>query len=121
MTHKLFDEAIGAMPPSTVDVEAIRRRQRHRSSIRRLTAMTAGVAVVAAATVSIGAATAGTRAHTGPPSAAGTDAPAGSVPTASPDSAVTPGGAGDTFRLVANTTQSAKITGERLRDALVRA
>jgi hypothetical protein len=51
MSKELFDEAIGAVPPSTVDVDAVLDRERRRARVRRVanpwTAAGAGVAAVA--------------------------------------------------------------------------
>ncbi|OXM63722.1 hypothetical protein [Amycolatopsis vastitatis] len=55
MSREQFDAAIGAVPPSTVDVEAVLDRERRRARVRRVanpwTAAGAGVAAVAAGAV----------------------------------------------------------------------
>jgi hypothetical protein len=51
VSKDLFDEAIGTVPPSTVDVDAVLDRERHRARVRRVanpwTAAGVGVAAVA--------------------------------------------------------------------------
>jgi hypothetical protein len=55
MSREQFDAAIGVVPPSTVDVEAVLDRERRRARVRRVanpwTAAGAGVAAVAAGAV----------------------------------------------------------------------
>ncbi|NUR72372.1 MAG: hypothetical protein HOU81_16275 [Hamadaea sp.] len=57
MAHTLFEEVIGAMPPSTVDISRIvARERRHRRRRSVLGAAAGTVAVVAAAALALGAA-----------------------------------------------------------------
>jgi hypothetical protein len=55
MSKDQFDAAIGVAPPSTVDIEAVLDRERHRARVRRVanpwTAVGAGVAAVAVGAV----------------------------------------------------------------------
>ena len=55
MSKDQFDAAIGVAPPSTVDIEAVLDRERHRARVRRFvnpwTAARAGVAAVAVVAV----------------------------------------------------------------------
>jgi hypothetical protein len=105
MGTQLFDEVIGDVPPSTVDVAGIVRREQRRGALRR-------VAGVATATVSLSVATAIGLGLTG-----GTGA-------SSPPSAVGNGGAAGTgvpdvrFALVAQNQETASASAKRLSAAL---
>jgi hypothetical protein len=78
VSKELFDEAIGAVPPSTVDVDAVLDRERRRARVRRVanpwTAAAAGVAAVAvgAALVFVPGGTGGTGGTAVAPGANGT-------------------------------------------------
>jgi hypothetical protein len=103
-TH-LFDEVIGDVPPSTVDVAGIVRRERRRGALRR-------VAGVATATVSLSVVTAIGLGLTG-----GTGA--SSPPSATGDgSAAVPGAQDVRFALVALNQETASASAKRLSAAL---
>jgi len=108
MSTQLFEEVVGALPPSTVDVAGIVRREKRRSMFRNITgAATAAVALSVAVAVGLN----GTGGAKSPPVATGSAPATGSPATASP--------APDTrFRLVADSTESAADTAKRLSKAL---
>lgn len=73
MNQQIFDELIGAPPPSTVDVDAIVVRQRRRRRVRRFAASgsaAAGVALAVVLGVTLGG---GPHRQSGPPPAATTN------------------------------------------------
>lgn len=95
MNQQLFDEVVGAPPPSTVDVAAIVKRERRRGAVLRVGTTMAAVlvlAVSAGVTVSIAARPGG---------------------TAQPPSTTDTG-----FQLLADDRESAQATAQRLREAL---
>jgi hypothetical protein len=106
MTKQLFDDFVGAPPPSTVDVPSIVAMERRRRGNRRI-----GLAAVAVAAVAV-AYTAGV---TLPHRAGRTTPRAASSPSAS--GAPLPGDA-STFRLVADDQESAQATARRLTATL---
>ena len=113
MTKQLFDDFVGAPPPSTVDVVSIvAREQRRRARLRINLAATAVVVAVAVATTA--GATLSHRAGEASPQ-----------PGALPRAASSPSGTGSaapsdasTFRLVADNQESAEATGQRLTETL---
>jgi len=109
MGTQLFDEVIGVLPPSTVDVAGIVRREKRRGMLRTITgAATATVALSVAVAIGLS----GTGGAKSPPSATGSalasdGPPATGVPA--PDTR---------FRLVADSAESAAATAKRLSKAL---
>ncbi|SCG56891.1 hypothetical protein [Micromonospora humi] len=79
----IFDEAVGEVPPSAIDLDRVIARQRRRLRLRRLTV--AGAAAVAVGAIAIGAAVTGGHQRTAPPVAP------------SPTVRVPPPGQGQTF------------------------
>jgi len=105
MGTQLFDQLIGDVPPSSVDVAAIVRREKRRSTTRWFTG--AATAVVAlSVTTAIGLSMTSSTGTSSPPSAAGGSSPAG---TTTPDTR---------FALVAYSEESAAASAKRLGAAL---
>lgn len=105
MGTPLFDQLIGDVPPSSVDVAAIVRREKRRSTARRVTGVATAV-VALSVTTAIGLTMTSGTGTSSPPSVAGGSAPAG-------------GGTPDTrFVLVANNEESAAASANRLGAAL---
>ena len=105
MGTQLFDQLIGDVPPSSVDVAAIVRREKRRSTTRWFTG--AATAVVAlSVTTAIGLSMTSSTGTSSPPSAAGGSSPAG---TTTPDTR---------FALVAHNKDSAAASAKRLGAAL---
>jgi hypothetical protein len=95
MTQQMFDDAIGELPPSTVDVAGIVRRQKRNRRLLR-----APLAMVAVVAVAAGVAYAGF----------GGPGPADPGQTSPPP-------AGPSFRLVVDTAASKKLSAEQLTKA----
>ncbi|MCZ7440462.1 hypothetical protein O7598_29005 [Micromonospora sp. WMMC241] len=79
----IFDEAVGEVPPSAIDLDRVIARQRRRLRLRRLTVV--GAAAVAVGAIAIGTAVTGGHQRTAPPVAP------------SPTVRVPPPGQGQTF------------------------
>jgi hypothetical protein len=107
MSQQLFDEIADGLSPSTVDVDAVIRKENRRRAAHRATGvMTATVALTGVLTVSwtIGAARAPTP---------------GAVPALSPTAASpSPGSPQDGFRLVDSTREDAAATAKKLSEAM---
>ncbi len=104
MGTQLFDQLIGDVPPSTVDVAGIVRREKRRSAARRVTGVAAAV-VTLSVTTAIGLSMTTSTGASSPPLAGG----------AAATGAVTP----DTrFALVSLTEESAAVSAKRLGAAL---
>jgi len=101
-TH-LFDQMIGDLPRSTVDVAGIVRREKRRGAVRRVTALTTGAVALSVATA-LGLSMTGGTGASSPPSATGASAGA-----TAPDAP---------FALVALTEESAAASAKKLSKAL---
>src|SRR5258705_10764271 len=101
MSTQLFDQVVGELPPSTVDVAGIVTREKGRSAVRRVTGL-ATVAVTLSVITALGLSmTGGTGVSSLPSVAGGASAPDSTAP--------------DTrFVLVANSEESAAATAKRL-------
>ncbi|MGK5521883.1 hypothetical protein ACSNN9_21360 [Micromonospora sp. URMC 107] len=68
MSHRtIFEEAVGEVPPSSIDLDRVIFRQRRRLRLRRLAVI--GTAAVAVGAITVGAAVTGAHPRTAPPAA----------------------------------------------------
>jgi len=104
MGTQLFDQLIGDLPPSSVDVAAIVRREKRRSRTRWFTGVATAV-VALSVTTAIGLSMTSSTGTSSPPSAAGGSSPAGTT-------------ADTRFALVAYSEESAAASAKRLGAAL---
>jgi hypothetical protein len=107
MGTQLFDQLIGDVPPSTVDVAGIVRREKRRSGIRRIAGVATAV-VALSVTTAIGLTMTNSTGASSPPVAGG----ASVAGTVVPDTR---------FALVANSEESAAASAKRLGAALAEA
>jgi len=102
MGTDLFDQLVGELPPSTVDVVGIVRREKRRSTARRVTGLATAVAALGL-TTALGLSMTGGTGASSPPSVAGGGT------TAAPDTR---------FALVAQSEETAAASAKRLAAAL---
>lgn len=109
MGTQLFDEVVGELPPSAVDVNDIIRSEKRRSSVRATGIASAVVAlsITAGLVLTMG----GGPGASSPPAATQTA-------TGTPSGSGTHGGSGARFALVADTAETAAATAKRLGIAL---
>jgi len=107
MNQQIFDQLIGAPPPSTVDVGAIIVRQRRRQRWRRLAAGGSAAAGVAVAVILGTGLAGGQRQQNGPPPA-----------TASPSVTAAPSPSATVFPLETGTPAGRERTKDRLQAAV---
>jgi len=106
MGTQLFDEVVGELPTSTVDVDGIVRREKRRGATRRVAGLATAV-VALSVTTALGLTMTGGTGASSPPSAAG--GASGGATSAAPDTR---------FALVADSKESAAATAKRLSYAL---
>ena len=105
MGTQLFDEVVGELPMSTVDVDGIVQKEKRRGATRRVAGLAAAV-VALSVTTTLGLTMTGGTGASSPPSAAGG---ASGATSAAPDTR---------FALVADSKESAAATAKRLSEAL---
>lgn len=103
MSKQLFDELLGELPPSTVDVAAIVRREKRRHTALRVTSVATAL-VALSVTAAVGLTMAGGTGTSSPPQAGGETTPSVTVDTR--------------FALVADSEESIEATARRLSERL---